>query len=125
MHDGVICLGAGVGLHVGVLGAEKFLDPLNSQVFNNIDEFATAVVAAARVAFRVLIGQHRPLPLEYGARHEVLGGDHFQGVLLALTLQIECFGDLGVKFGEGNLKGHGCAFGHAFSPRGAVLCTTV
>ena len=106
MHDGVIRLGTGVGLHVGVLGAEKFLDPLNSQVFNNIDEFATAVVAAARVAFRIFIGQHRPLPLEYGARHEVLRGDHFQGVLLALTFQIECFGDLRVKLREGSLK-HG------------------
>ena len=58
VHDGVIRLGAGVRLYVGVFGAEELFNPLNSQVFDDIDEFAATIVAAARVAFRILIGQH-------------------------------------------------------------------
>ena len=58
MHDGVIRLGTGVRLYIGVLGAEELFNPFNSQVFDNIDEFAATIVAAARVAFRIFIGQH-------------------------------------------------------------------
>ena len=58
VHDGVIRLGTGVRLYVGVLGAEELLNPFNSQVFDNIDEFAATIVAATRVAFRIFIGQH-------------------------------------------------------------------
>ena len=58
VHDGVIRLGAGVRLYVGVFGTEEFLNPLNSQLFDDIDEFTTTIVAAARVTFRILIGQH-------------------------------------------------------------------
>ena len=58
VHDGVIRLGAGVRLYVGVLGTEEFLNPFNSQLFDDIDEFAATIVAATRVTFRILIGQH-------------------------------------------------------------------
>ena len=58
VHDGVIRLGTGVRLYVGVFGTEEFLDPFNSQVFDDIDEFTTTIVAAARVTFRIFIGQH-------------------------------------------------------------------
>ena len=58
VHDGVIRLGTGVRLYVGVFGTEEFLDPFNSQLFDDIDEFTTTIVAAARVTFRILIGQH-------------------------------------------------------------------
>ena len=58
MHDGVIRLGTGVRLYVGVFGAEELFNPFNSQVFDNIDEFAATIIAATRVTFRIFIGQH-------------------------------------------------------------------
>jgi hypothetical protein len=49
-----------VGLHVGVLGAEQPLRPVDGQGLRLVDELVAAVVALARVALRVLVGEHRP-----------------------------------------------------------------
>jgi hypothetical protein len=47
-------------LHVGVIGAEQLLGAVDGQLFDFIHMLAAAVVALARVAFGVLVGQ--PLP---------------------------------------------------------------
>ena len=57
--DGHVGVGAGVGLHVGVLGAEQRLGPLAGQVLDLVDDLVAAVVALARVALGVLVGEHR------------------------------------------------------------------
>ncbi len=54
---GLVGLRAGMRLHVGILGAEELLGALARQVLDDIGEFAAAVVALARIAFRVLIGE--------------------------------------------------------------------
>ena len=41
-------LGAGMRLHVGVLGAEQRLGAIDRQRFDDVDELAAAVVALAR-----------------------------------------------------------------------------
>ena len=71
-HGGGVGLGAGVRLHVGVLGAEQGLDPVDGQLLDHVDVLAAAVVALARVALGVLVGQHRALRLHDGERGEVL-----------------------------------------------------
>ena len=56
---GHVGVGARVGLHVGVLGAEQRLGPLAGQVLDLVDDLVAAVVALARVALAVLVGEHR------------------------------------------------------------------
>ena len=99
-HRGV-GLGAGVRLDVGEFGAEELLGAVAGEVLDDVDVFAAAVVAAARVAFGVLVGQHRTLRLQDGAGDEVLAGDHFQGVALAGQLAVHRLGDGRVEVAQG------------------------
>jgi hypothetical protein len=50
----LVHLAAGVRLHVGKLRAEQFLGALDRQRLGDVDPFAAAIVARARIAFRVL-----------------------------------------------------------------------
>ena len=93
-------LRAGVRLDVGVFGAEEFLDAVDRELLGDVDVFAAAVVAAARVALGVLVGEDGALGFHHGARGEVLGGDHFQGAALAAKLLGEYCGDFGVELGQ-------------------------
>ena len=97
---GGVGLRAGVRLDVGVLGAEQGLDAVDGELLGDVDVFAAAVVAAARVALGVLVGQDRALGLHHGARREVLGGDHLEGAALAAKFLGEDGGDFGIEFGQ-------------------------
>ena len=57
--DGHVGVGAGVRLHVGVLGAEQRLRPLAGQVLDLVDDLVAAVVALARIALGVLVREDR------------------------------------------------------------------
>ena len=52
---------AGMRLHVDVSAVKKLFRALNRQRFRDIDEFAAAIVALARIAFGVLVGHHAAL----------------------------------------------------------------
>ena len=75
-----------MGLDIGRLGTEDPAYALDSQALHLIDELAAAVIALARIAFGVLVGEHRSLRFEHGTADVVLGGDHLQAVLLAREL---------------------------------------
>jgi hypothetical protein len=70
--DAHVRLGAGVRLHVGVVGAEQLAGAGPGRLLHDIGELATAVVALAGVALGVLVGEHRAHRLEHGRRNEVL-----------------------------------------------------
>ena len=75
-HEGaLIGLAAGIGLHVGEPAVEQLASALDRQILGDVDELAAAVVAPARIAFRVFVGQHRALRLEHRARHDIFRGD--------------------------------------------------
>ncbi len=99
--DGCVGLCAGVGLHVDVFGTEQTLGAFAGDGFDLIDLLAAAVVAASRIAFGILVGQHGALCLKHCTRHEVFRGDHFQAVLLSVQFGVKHFGDFGVRFGNG------------------------
>ena len=80
--DGRVGLGAGVGLDVGVLGAEDLLEPVSGEVFGHVDELAAAVIAMGRIAFGIFIRQHAAHRLHDGGAGVVFRGDHFQPVAL-------------------------------------------
>ena len=71
----LIGLAAGIGLDVGEAAVEQLARALDRQAFRDVDELAAAVIAPARIAFRVFVGHHRALRLEHGARHDVFRGD--------------------------------------------------
>ena len=87
LHQGqehaLVGLRAGVRLHVGEAAAEQALGALDGEVLGDVHELAAAVVAPARIALGVLVGQHRALRLQHGAGDDVLRGDQLDLVLLA------------------------------------------
>ena len=76
--DGGVRLRAGVRLHVRVLGAEDLLGAVDRELLGHVHVLAAAVVAPARVALGVLVGEHRALAVEHRLRDEVLGRDHLE-----------------------------------------------
>ncbi|GAA3044020.1 hypothetical protein GCM10020000_24360 [Streptomyces olivoverticillatus] len=103
-HRGRVGLRAGVRLDVGVLGTEERLDPVDRDLLDDVDVLAAAVVAAARVALGVLVGEDRALGLHDRDRSEVLRGDHLEGGLLAVEFGVDCGGDVGVELMEGAVQ---------------------
>ncbi len=83
-------------LHVGELAAEQFGDALDRQPLGDVDELAAAVIALARQAFGIFVGQHRALRFQHRARDDVLRGDELDLVALAAELEPDRLGDLRV-----------------------------
>ncbi|MDT4775841.1 hypothetical protein FQZ97_79810 [compost metagenome] len=86
--DGAVGLGAGVRLDVGVVGAEQLLGAVDGQLLDLVDELATTVVALARIAFGVLVGQAAALGLHHPLAGVVLRGDQFDMVFLPCILGV-------------------------------------
>ena len=70
-EGGSVCLGAGMGLNIDVISPEEPLRPIARQRLDNIRVLTTPVIALARVAFRVFVGEDRASRLKNGAAHEV------------------------------------------------------
>ena len=62
--------GAGMRLHIGKFAAEQLCYPLDGQVLGDIDELAAAVIALARQAFGIFVGEHGALRFQNGARND-------------------------------------------------------
>ncbi|MNV18417.1 hypothetical protein D3C71_1092400 [compost metagenome] len=58
-EHGLIGLRAGMRLHIGRLGAEQLLEAADGQALCLVHDLAAAVIALARIAFGVLVGQLR------------------------------------------------------------------
>jgi hypothetical protein len=76
------------------------LDPVDGQLLGDVDVFAAAVVAAARVTLGVLVGEDGALGLHHGAGGEVFGGNHFQGAALAAELLVQDCCDFGIELSQ-------------------------
>ena len=105
VHHRGVGLRAGVRLHVRVLGAEQGLDPVDRELLDHVHVLAAAVVALARVALGVLVGQHRALRLHHGNRGVVLRGDHLQAVALAGQFVVDLRRDLRIQRGQLRVQG--------------------
>jgi hypothetical protein len=79
-----------VRLDVGVVGAEQRLGALDRENLCVIDELAAAVVALARVTFRVLVGQHGTLRGHDPLTRVILGRDQLDVLFLASLLELDC-----------------------------------
>ena len=98
--DGEVGLGAGVGLHVGVIGAEEFLCPLDGDVLHHVHALAAAVVALAGVALGVLVGEDGAGGGQDGGADDVLRGDELDVLLLPVILGTDGLPHLRVGGGD-------------------------
>src|SRR5208282_92543 len=113
--DGHVGLAAGVGLDIGVLGAEDALGAFNGQPLHDVHVFAAAVPAFAGVALGVFIGQDRALCFQDGEADKVFAGNQLDVFLLALAFEENGVGDFGVHGLEFERRGSmgGFHFGNA------------
>ena len=94
-------LGPRVGLDVDVLGAgEQRQGALLGEPLGDVDELAAAVVALARQALGVLVGEPAALRLEDRREDVVLAGDELDLVVLATALADHRRPQLGVDIGD-------------------------
>ena len=104
---GLVGLRAGMRLHVGVVGAEQLLDALDRQLLGDVDVFAAAVVALARIAFGVLVGQLAALRFHHPRAGVVFRRDQLDVVFLAAVLGRDRRGQFGVvTFDAGVAREH-------------------
>ena len=92
-EGGLVGAGARVRLHVGEAAVEELLGALDRQRLHLVHVLAAAVVAVARIALGVLVGEHAAGRLEHRAGDDVLRGDQLDLVLLATELATDGAGD--------------------------------
>jgi hypothetical protein len=122
----LVHLAARIRLDVGEGAGEQPFRPFDREALRHVDELAAAVVALARIALRVFVGENAGGSLQHGFRRKVLARDQLDLVLLTAELPADRGGDLGVGVGEaageeGSRRGvDGLGHGHAQYPLGVV-----
>ncbi len=94
--DREVRLRPGVGLDVGMLGAEQPARAGAGGLLDLIHKLAAAVVAPAGVPLGVFVGEHAPHGGHHRGGNDIFGGDQLQIVPLALQLLLHGFADFGV-----------------------------
>src|SRR5437763_1256305 len=74
-------------LDVGEAAAEQLLGPLDREALYRVRRPAALVVAPARIAFRIFVGENRALRLEHRLADDILRGDQLDLGLLAPELR--------------------------------------
>ena len=88
----------GMGLDVRELRAVELAGAIAREIFHDVDLLATAVIALARIAFRVLVGEHATHGLHDSRTSEVLRSDELDTRALTSQLSAKNVGDLGIAF---------------------------
>ena len=99
-------LSTAVRLDVDPLGAEELFGPFDCQALGLVHPFAAAVVAAARIALGVLVGEHGAGRFEDRSTGEVLRSDELQAVSLPVEFTGDGPLDLRIGFGDRALVDH-------------------
>ena len=89
-------LRARVGLHIGVLRAEYFTHTLDGKVLNHVHTFAAAIVALARITFRIFVGQHRAHRSHNRLADDVLRCNQLDIACLTVILRLHHIAQFGI-----------------------------
>ena len=81
-----IGVGAGMGLHIGVLGAEQLHRPLPGDILHHIHILAAAVIPLAGIALGVFVGEYPAGGQQHRLGYDVFGGDQLDVMPLPLQL---------------------------------------
>ena len=95
--NGHVRLCAGMRLDIGTFCAEQLLGALNGNLFNDIDILAAAIIALARIALRIFVGQYTAHGSHHGRGNEVFGGNQLNIALLAAKLLLHGLTNLRVE----------------------------
>ena len=96
----LVRLRAGMRLHIGERAGEQPLRPVDRELLGDIDVDAAAIVAPARVALGIFVGQDGALRLQHRGGDSVLAGDQLDAVLLADQFGPERGGKLRIGLGK-------------------------
>ena len=99
--DRGVRLAAAVRLHIGMLGPEKFLGPLDGQRLDHVDVLATAIPAPPRITLGIFVGQRGSLRLAHRAAGEIFGSDELDILELTALLIVDGGGNGRVGFLDG------------------------
>ena len=97
----LVHLAAGIRLHIGKLRAEQLLGALDRQRLGDVDPFAAAVIALARIALGILVGHHRALRFQHRAADDVFRRDQLDLMALAAEFALDRGGDFGIGLARG------------------------
>src|SRR6266566_425190 len=108
-------LRSSVGLDIGMLGPKKLFGTITRQVLDNIGKLAATVIAFARIALGILIGEHRAHGFEHSVADEILGSNQLQTFVLTPGFVVNSSRDIWISYIQraGYLVGH--LFSHDFS----------
>ena len=87
-------------LYVGEGAIEQTLGAVDGELLDDVHILAAAVIALSRIAFGIFVGEKRAGGVEHGLGDDVLRGDQFDLVLLALMFLL----DRSINFGIGLRK---------------------
>ncbi len=87
-------------LHVGVIGPVERLHAINGELFDYVNVLTATVIALARIAFGVLVGEHRALRLHDEGARVVFRCDELNMLFLPNALGLHNNGDFGVELSE-------------------------
>ncbi|MNQ61136.1 hypothetical protein D3C85_754450 [compost metagenome] len=108
-------------LNVGVVGTEQLFGAIDSQLLDDVDVLATTVVALARVAFGVLVGQYRALSFHHRWAGVVFRSDQLDVFFLALSFLLHGGKKVGVVLGNSQITAeHGGPQGSG-AEKGGIL----
>ncbi len=88
--NGNICLGTGMGLHIGVLGAKKGFGAFDGNAFHHVHIFTPAVKPPAGVSLGIFVCQMAADSLHHSFGNKILRSDKFQVCSLPFNLQRHC-----------------------------------
>jgi len=81
------------------------VERLMRRLLRDIHEFASAVVALARITLGVLVGQHRSMRVQHARTRIILRGDELEVVLLAAGLLRDCLPEFRIETFKSVLSG--------------------
>ena len=85
-----------MGLHIGIITAKKLFRPLNGKIFCHINALTAAIIAFARISFRIFVGQRTAHSRHHRFADPVLRRDQLNMAVLPLLLVHDRLGDLGI-----------------------------
>ena len=97
-EDSHIRLGAGMGLHVGILGVEELLETIDGQLLDLVNDFAAAVIPGVGITFGVFVGADAAKCLEHLFADEVFRSDEFDAFGLTLLFLSQQVGNFNILF---------------------------
>ena len=85
-----------MGLHIGEGAVEQALGAVDGELLDHVDILAAAVIALARIALGIFVGEQSAGSVEHRLRDDVLRGDQLDLVLLPMLFVLDRAPDLWV-----------------------------